>query len=98
MQRKVFTPNDFPSLEDVAKRLANFERFAKASAMPRPMPLPAPVTTHTRPARPDVSFVLFELLFLLLLFMGKFVSINGGGNAGKGLGSQAITTSRLLGQ
>ena len=34
MQRKVFTPNDFPSLEDVAKRLANFERYFESIAYP----------------------------------------------------------------
>lgn len=34
VQRKVLTPNDFPSLEAVAKRLANFERYFESIAHP----------------------------------------------------------------
>jgi DDE superfamily endonuclease len=34
VQRKVLTPNDFPDLEEVAKRLANFERYFEGIAHP----------------------------------------------------------------
>ena len=34
VQRKVLTPNDFPCLEAVAKRLANFERYLESIANP----------------------------------------------------------------
>jgi hypothetical protein len=34
VQRKVLTPNDFPSLEAVAERLANFERYFESIAHP----------------------------------------------------------------
>ena len=34
VQRKVLTPNDFPSLEAVAERLANFERYYESIAHP----------------------------------------------------------------
>lgn len=34
MHRKVLTPNDFPSLEAVAERLANFERCDESIAHP----------------------------------------------------------------
>jgi hypothetical protein len=33
-QRKVLTPNDFPCLEAVAERLANFERYFEGIAHP----------------------------------------------------------------
>ena len=32
IQRKVLTPNDFPCLEAVAERLANFERYFESIA------------------------------------------------------------------
>jgi len=35
VQRKVLTPNDFPCLEAVAERLANFERFGEHRASVR---------------------------------------------------------------
>ena len=34
VQRKVLTPNDFPSLEAVAERLVNFERYYESIAHP----------------------------------------------------------------
>lgn len=34
VQRKVLTPNDFPCLEAVAERLANFERYFESIARP----------------------------------------------------------------
>jgi hypothetical protein len=34
VQRKVLTPNDFPCLEAVAERLANFERYFESIAHP----------------------------------------------------------------
>lgn len=34
VQRKVLTPNDFPRMEEVAKRLANFERYFEGIAHP----------------------------------------------------------------
>ena len=34
VQRKALTPNDFPSLEAVAERLANFERSFERIAQP----------------------------------------------------------------
>ena len=34
IQRKVLTPNDFPCLEAVAERLANFERYYESIAHP----------------------------------------------------------------
>ena len=34
VQRKVLTPNDFPCLEAVAERLANFERYFETIAQP----------------------------------------------------------------
>ena len=34
VQRKVLTPNDFPCLEEVAERLANFERYFESIAHP----------------------------------------------------------------
>ncbi len=34
VQRKVLTPNDFPCLEAVAERLANFERYFESIANP----------------------------------------------------------------
>lgn len=34
IQRKVLTPNDFPSLESVAERLSNFERYYENIARP----------------------------------------------------------------
>jgi hypothetical protein len=34
VQRKVLTPNDFPCLEAVAQRLANFERYFESIARP----------------------------------------------------------------
>jgi hypothetical protein len=34
IQRKVLTPNDFPSLQDVAEALANFERYFESIAHP----------------------------------------------------------------
>ena len=34
IQRKVLTPNDFPCLEAVAERLANFERYFESIAHP----------------------------------------------------------------
>ena len=34
VQRKVLTPNDFPCLQAVAERLANFERYYESIAHP----------------------------------------------------------------
>ena len=34
VQRKALTPNDFPSLEAVAERLTNFERYFESIARP----------------------------------------------------------------
>ncbi len=34
VQRKVLTPNDFPCLEAVAERLADFERYYESIAQP----------------------------------------------------------------
>ena len=34
VQRKALTPNDFPSLEAVAERLSNFERYVESVARP----------------------------------------------------------------
>lgn len=34
VQRKVLTPNDFPCLQALAERLANFERYYKSIAHP----------------------------------------------------------------